>query len=408
MESKIGSKDQEKSLYLVQIRYLEEQLEGCQLKCDKLEAQNQELVSEYDALEKDKKNSTEHLKCLMMAKRKKVSELWEELQKQQRTAKQDEEALKLKHQQQMEKLQQLRDEMESKRRIQASKLEEQLKEAETLQKQLLIDKEEEEAAIHHRQAEEALKRERMLTSIEKFVEAVAEEQEEWRLLQRAKEQHSCRLKQLPCLQSQAERLTKERDALQDKEVELSRELDEVKKDTLKMNTLKPKLNKELQQIKKEYQQLVAEIRDGDVAQQHTADQTEGLRQRLNSVSEKFAQKSSKLDQLEAELQRERSRKTELEGIKQEADIILGFILTDLGKVIDTQWKLQRLLEILESSAISWKTGFGLNNSPQRRKPQTSRPVRKLGSLRTCSSVEPSDPTPQHADLESRASTSADR
>ncbi|KAM7391043.1 hypothetical protein PAMP_021760 [Pampus punctatissimus] len=100
MSDVISSDDKEKSLYLKQIGYLDEQLERCQLKCDELVKQNNSLVSQCSSLKTDKKDVTEYLKHSLAAKQKEVEEVLEQLKE----AEEDSEALKMQLQEQMDEL----------------------------------------------------------------------------------------------------------------------------------------------------------------------------------------------------------------------------------------------------------------------------------------------------------------
>ncbi|XP_038590772.1 autophagy-related protein 11-like, partial [Micropterus salmoides] len=161
MADVIGSDNKELSLYLIQIQYLDEQLERCQLKCDELQKQNKDLLSQYRVLEKDNKDTTEHLKRSLVAKEKKVDELTERLESQLQAVEQHRKALNLQHSQQIQQLQDQFNKLNSESEMQVAKFKElqgqkeqlmqrmqQLSDMESLKKQLVIQKEEHEAAIH--------------------------------------------------------------------------------------------------------------------------------------------------------------------------------------------------------------------------------------------------------------------
>ncbi|KAM7018116.1 uncharacterized protein LKV04_002076 [Tautogolabrus adspersus] len=141
---------------------------------------------------------------------------------------------------------------------------------------------------------------------------------------------------------------------------------------------------------------------------------------LGALSEENSQRAAELVQLEAELQTQSSRTRQLEGVKQEAAVILRHILKvktqsqDSEKSSYTRWKMERLMEILESSAPQGKRST-LHSSP---KPRTAdlKPARKLGGQKTSScenlSTPPPPPRPpprpRGADQDPETSTSADR
>ncbi|XP_008285273.1 uncharacterized protein C9orf117 homolog [Stegastes partitus] len=376
MASKIASEDKERSFYLVRSRYLEDQLERCQPQCDKLETENKDLVSEYDALEKDKRDAIKYLKCPVVVKEKKVSELSEELENQHQTAEWEREDLKLQYSKQMEELQRLRDELDSKRRMQdetadkgAVKLEEQQTDLKQSM-QWLSDVQSflsQEENFRKLRTETALMRERIQSNIECIEEAGAEEESESSVPQTVKDQHSGQLEQLPFLLREAEHRREKLDALQDREEEICSQLCALNKETLAMEIQECSSSKKLNELKALYLQLQREFKDGSVALQDALDKTQDVRQCLHS--REFQQQLSELDELKAKLQKDRSQRTELEGVKQEAVVLLGLILTDSEQVFATQWKVQRMLEILESSAPPpWETELSLSDSPQGPKP----------------------------------------
>lgn len=90
----------------------------CQLKCDELEKQNKDLVSQYNALEKDNKDIIDFLKRSLVAKEKKGEKLAERLESQQQAAEQDWQALNLQHSQQILKLQEQINKLSSESKMQ--------------------------------------------------------------------------------------------------------------------------------------------------------------------------------------------------------------------------------------------------------------------------------------------------
>ncbi|XP_044051134.1 cilia- and flagella-associated protein 157 [Siniperca chuatsi] len=369
----IGSGVKEKSLYLIQIQYLDERLERCQLECHNLEKQNKDLVSQYGALEKDKKDTTEHLKPFVVAKQKMVDELAEQLAEQQQAAEQEREALKLQHSQQIQELQEQVDRLNSESVMRAARFEEQqeqlmqwmqqLSDKEPLKKQLVSQKEEHEAAIHSLKKEAELGMKKMIEKRQKAVDDCVK-METSNILKKERAQHSERSRQLRFLRIEAVALQKEKDALQGRENDLFIELDDLKKDFNKITQESFTRKKEVEQLTKKCQQLEVELTDCSITHKHLMAKEETLRQELASVSKECCRKISETDQLAAELQRERSRKRQLEGVMQEAVIIIRNIQEDSEKGSETQWKMQRLLEVLESTAPQG-TGSALRDSTEK-------------------------------------------
>ncbi|XP_038558362.1 cilia- and flagella-associated protein 157-like [Micropterus salmoides] len=287
------------------------------------------------------------------------------------------------------------------------------------------------------------------------------------ILQKERAQHSEQSEQLSFLLSENVALQKDKDALQARESDIFAEMDNLKKDLNGITKESFTRKKEVEQLTKKCRQLDVKLKDSSINHQHMMAEEETLRQRLASVSEECRQKTAEVGPLRAELQRERSRRRQLDSVMQEAAIILRNILEDSEKRSETRWKMQRLLEVLESTAPpgadsalkdstdkssrgqkplacgpeparaetpntatdplylmaryrpgdlglvprpTWKhkSAFSRTGAPST---GTQLPLnRKLCSQKTSSSDEPSDQSdaaPQQADSEAGASTSAD-
>ncbi|KAG7217841.1 hypothetical protein INR49_020833 [Caranx melampygus] len=304
MADKLGCDEKEKSLYLVQIWYLEEQLERCLLRCDELEKEHQDLRSQYSALEKDKKSVTGKLKCTVAAKQKKAEELAEELEKQQHQTELEREALKLQHRQEVEEVEEQRIQMESDIKTQAVNMEEQKEQLAhvqhhlplimSLQEQLFGQRKEHEAEVQSQRTDIEAEKMRAAATLQKTADDSLRT-EMCNILREERAQHKERQEWLRFLLGNREPLEREKKILQDAEGEVSVRLEEV--------------GKQLHEVKKE-----------------------------RSVHRK----------LEAELRRERSRRLQLDGVRQEAAVVLRHILTDSARRRGAE--TQRLLEIVESTA----------------------------------------------------------
>ncbi|XP_007575778.1 growth arrest-specific protein 8-like [Poecilia formosa] len=123
MAENMSSEEQERSLFLVQIRYLEEELDRFKLANEELDKQNQELISNYNQLEKDKKDKTERLKRFVAAKEKRMDELSEELQTRLLLGKRGRETLKQEHSIMKEQLQEQINKVQAEIELQAVTLE---------------------------------------------------------------------------------------------------------------------------------------------------------------------------------------------------------------------------------------------------------------------------------------------
>ncbi|XP_071339952.1 cilia- and flagella-associated protein 157 isoform X2 [Trachinotus anak] len=371
---------------------------GCQLRCGELEKQKEHLASQYSALEKDKKDVTEHLKRAVAAKEKKVEEMLEQMESQKQAAEQDREALKLQHRKEMKELQEQAEKLNSDSMIQATKIEEhkeqlmqlmqQLSEKQSQEKQLVTQREKQEAAFNNLRMETMLEKEKMIEETQKEVDDCIKKTVS-SVLMVERVQHSRRLKQFQFLLSEMAPLQRERDILQDRERDLCVRRDDLKKDLKNLTKDSFVHKKELKQVRRRCQQLLEEQQDLSIT--HILAQMEPFREQMASLSEEYYQKTAEAVQLGTELQKERSRSRQLEGVKQEAAIILRHILTDLAKPSETQWKMHRLLEILESIAPQGAAPF-LGPKPAKR---------------LLIPVDPSAAAPQQIDSEAGASTSTD-
>ncbi|XP_033181256.1 cilia- and flagella-associated protein 157-like [Mastacembelus armatus] len=363
------SDDKEKSLYLAQIRHLDEQLERCQLKCDKLEKQNKALASQHSLLQQDKEDISEYLKHTSAVQEKKLKELAEQLQSQQEAAGQHMEALKLQHHQHKLRLQEQIYKLKTVNATQEMKLEELQQHQlamKSLEEQLVRQKELQEAVVHSLKTEALTEMSKMVRESRRVVEdslkvKVSE------VLQEKLPQHSEQQEMLDTLLTEKTELLEERENLQLEEStlffqveDLNKSLDNISKENLKQEEM-------LKQLMKTYQQQMGALKTSSITHRHMVDEQEALGRSLASAFEQHHQKTELLQQLEAELQEEQNRRRQLEGDMQEAAKTLRLILTDPDK--EPKKKLQRLLEILQSPAPS-KTDSTpeRTDSPEKRSP----------------------------------------
>ncbi|CAK6979097.1 golgin subfamily A member 6-like protein 2 [Scomber scombrus] len=340
-----SSEENEKALYLKQIRYLDEQLERCQLKSIELEKQCESLLSQYDKLEKDKKDIIASMKHSEAAKQKALEEALERLESEQRVAEQDRRTLKMEHSRLMQQLQDQIDELISRRMMQDLTFQ---VEKEQLMSDVEFLKEQHEAAMNHLKADAASERANIMVEMQKNAEIFLQETIV-EVLQKERDQHGRKMEQLEFLLSENTALWNEKDALRTRDKELYFEMDHVKThlDMVAQESLKCK--KELEQLKIKCQQRKVEQSDCRIVQElHQCTNMKTLRQRLTSVSKQCRQNTARAGQLGAELQEERSRTRQLEAITQGAVVVLRRVLTEAEKTPMTEWEMQKLLEILES------------------------------------------------------------
>ncbi|XP_034546967.1 cilia- and flagella-associated protein 157-like [Notolabrus celidotus] len=424
MDGNISSVDRERSLYLTHISYLEDELDRCQLRYDELEKQNDRLSSQQGALEKEKKDATEYLKCLATAEEERVAELKEQLQVQDQAAQRDREALELQHSQRRQELQELLQELETGFRMQEStekeqqetvQLKQRLSHMKSLQEQLILQREEHEAAVVNLRKDRETDKENISEELQVNAEAHVEK-ETSRILRRERAELSRWSRDLLILQEDFVILGGERDAARDSGSILRTEWEEVKKLNQEIPRRGSSQIKEVKQQKDTYLHLKEELKDCNTFINLLLKEMEDMRDRLLAMREQNRQITSELDQLEAELERRRRRKSQLEGVRQEAAVILGHILEiktqtqDPERRADTHWMMERLLEILESSAPQETDSAPLHSSsrPQAADPKPERDLsdEKTSSCGNLSTPQQADPAPD-PDPDPEASSSAD-
>ncbi|XP_033181253.1 cilia- and flagella-associated protein 157 [Mastacembelus armatus] len=320
------------------------------------------LTSQYNALEQETKDIARHLTCYIATQERKVNELLQQLKRQQQAAKEDRMALELQCSQEIEMLQEQVDKHNSKSRMQAAEIEalkeemmqvQELSDTQLLGKLMVSQKEEHEATIQSLKIEIESKKAKLAEYTLHTVDSCIMP-EVSSIHKKASAQHSKRLEEIQFLQGKSTALKKEINTLQDsiRDLSLQRKNLDI---ALYKSWEKSIIHKnEVKKLQKVCQQLMLDLTDCCILQQHTLAMTEFLRQHLVSVSDECCQKTNEAGQLEAELQKERSKRRKLENVKQEAAIIFRHILTDSLKVCE--WKIQRLLEIVESCAPREQSG----------------------------------------------------
>ncbi|XP_040011891.1 cilia- and flagella-associated protein 157-like [Xiphias gladius] len=398
---KNGSDDKEKVLYLTQIRYLNEQLERYQLKCEELVRQKKDENSQYSALEKEKKDIVEYLKRTLLEKEDEVEELSERLETQQQTANKDRDALLLHYSQLRQGLQDRIKELTEENRTLAARLasleefqrqkDKLMSDKESLEKQLEIQKEEHKADVHSLEMKALLEKKRVEKEMESNVAAMAAEvqhlvEQKVPETTRVALQENTELKaRFSRLSEQAGALMKENLALQERKSQLSVDVGILEQMLSELSRESCVRKKVVEQLTEKCQQLQAELKV--CRQEHQQLQTEhkgvlaemeALRQDRASLSEQHSKNRAKVSRLEAELQEERRRRSRMKSIMREAADTLRQALmeapteqqgseADFGAV---RWKqlMQRLLVVLDRPAVANSTAEKLDE------PQTSGPA----------------------------------
>ncbi|XP_004555771.1 uncharacterized protein cfap157 isoform X1 [Maylandia zebra] len=352
--------DKEMASYLKQIRYLEEQLDSCRPKREQMEKEYQELVSEFAVLQEDSKIQTGHLKRILTAKEKKVSELLEQLENEHQEAKRYRDNLMPQHSKEMQEMRERIEKLKSENKIEVKKLEQQKKDLisvnwrlsamESLWKQLEKQKEEHDIATKTVKVAEQVEMDRKVERLQSIVEPTVKLKTE-KILTKNRAEHEERLEQLHFLKSELVPLQEDVDAMQARQRDLCSEQDELEKDFIKIIQQKSILKKNVHELREQCQQLTTELKDCTLDKLRTLAKIKTLSQSLSLVHEECRQKSARITSLSDQIQKVRCKNLKLEGVKQEAAIILGHILSDAEKSSENQWKVQRLLEILESTAV---------------------------------------------------------
>ncbi|XP_044051952.1 cilia- and flagella-associated protein 157-like isoform X2 [Siniperca chuatsi] len=383
---KTASDDKEKALYPTQIRFLNEQLERYQLKCDQLERQKKDLNSQYSALEKEKKDIVEYLKRSLLEKEDEVDELKERLESQRQAADKERDALQLQHSRLRQELQDRIEKLTAENMTLAARLasleefqkqkEQLMSNMESLEKQLASQKEEHKAAVHSLEMKALLENKRLEKDMESHVAVMAAEVQHL-VDQKVPEttrlalQENTEVKALfSQLSEQARVLMGENSALRDRKSRLSVDVDILEQMLSEMSRKSCIRKKVVEQLTEKCQQLQVELKDcrqelKQLQTEHTGvlAEMEALRQDQASLSQQCGKKRAEVSRLEAELQEERRKRSRMKSIMQEAAITLRQALmeapTEQDSEVDSvlQWKLlmQKLLVVLDRPTLTNST-----------------------------------------------------
>ncbi|XP_071340021.1 cilia- and flagella-associated protein 157-like [Trachinotus anak] len=393
---KNGSDDKEKDLYLTQIRYLNDQLERYQLKCDELEKQKKDLNSQYSELEKEKRDIVEYLKRSLLEKEDEVEELSESLGSQRKAADKDRDALQLQHSQLRQELQDRIEELTKENETLVARLasldefqkqkEQLISNMESVEKQLATQREEHKADIHSLEMKALLEKRRLEKEMESHVAAMAAEVQQLVDLKvpettRLALQENTEVRaQLSQLSEQTHVLMKENSALQDRKSKLSVDVDILEHMISELSRTSCIRKKVVEQLTEKCQQLQAELKlcrqeHQKLHAEHKGilAELEALRQDRASLSAQASKHRAEASRLEAELQEERRKRSRMKSIMQDAAVSLREALMAQDSELDlsvVQWKqlMQRLLVVLDRPTLT-------NSSAERLdEPQTSDPA----------------------------------
>uniref|UniRef100_A0A3P8SLU7 Cilia- and flagella-associated protein 157 n=1 Tax=Amphiprion percula TaxID=161767 RepID=A0A3P8SLU7_AMPPE len=338
---KTSADDKEKDLYLTQIKYLTEQLERYQQKCDELERQKKDLISQSSTLEKEKKDIVEYLKRSLLEKEDEVDELSERLENQRRAADQDKDALQLQHNHMRKELQDRMDELTKENTTLVERLSsleefqrqkaELMSNMESLEKQLENQKEKHKDDIHSLEMKTLLEKRRLEQEMKDHVAVMAAEVQQL-VDQKVPETTRSVLREnvevknhLSLLSEQTRVLMEENAALRGRKSRLSVDVDileQMLSETSRTSCIRKKV---VEQLTEKCQQLQTEQKESrqqleQLQNKHTADlaEMETLRWDRASLSEQCSKTRAEVSRLEAELQEERRRRSRMKSIMEEA------------------------------------------------------------------------------------------
>ncbi|XP_033975134.1 cilia- and flagella-associated protein 157 [Trematomus bernacchii] len=276
-DSPAAAEGTENYLYLTQKRYLNEQLQRYQLKCEALERQKKDLDCQCGILEKEKKDVVEYLKRSLLEKEAEVDELTERLEGQQRAAQQHGDSQQLTLTELRRELRSRVTDASSENKSLASRLsalqefqeqrEQIMSNMESLEKQLANQKEEHKATIHSLEMKALLEKKRLEKEMESHVAVMAAEVQqlvEQKVPEAARSalQENAEVRSLISqLSEQNHDLMEENFALRERKGRLRVEvenLEEMLRETSRQSCVHKKV---VEQLTEKCQQLQAELKD---------------------------------------------------------------------------------------------------------------------------------------------------
>ncbi|XP_068166282.1 cilia- and flagella-associated protein 157-like isoform X2 [Antennarius striatus] len=370
--NKSASDDKEKNLYLTQIRYLNERLEGFQSKCDQLESQKKDLNTQCTTLESEKKDIVDYLKRSLLEKEDEVDELAERLESQRQASDRDREAIQLQHSCLRQELQDQIKELTTNHVALVTRFadleefqkqkDQMMSHMESLEKKLASHMEEHKDKIHSLEMKALMEKKSLEKEMESHSMALAAEVEHL-VEQKVPEKTRLALQentevkaQLSQLSEQARVLMLENSALRDRKSQLSVDVDileQLLSETSRQSCIRKKA---VEQLKEKCQHLETELKDCkleleqlQMERSEVLAEMEALRRDRDSLSEQSSKSRTKVSQLEEGLQEERMRMKRMKIIVREAASTLKHALTEWEEDSVLQWKelMQKLLLVLD-------------------------------------------------------------
>ncbi|XP_043968015.1 cilia- and flagella-associated protein 157 [Gambusia affinis] len=388
--TKAGFDEKEKRLYLIQIRYLNEELERFQIKCDELQKQNNILISQCV----DKKDITAYVKHSLSEKEGELAELRERLDGERHTSVQEKRSLQLEQGQLRQELQAQIDKLEEKNAALAGKLcdleefqrqkDVLMTNMENLEKELERQKEEHKDEIRNLEMKAQLEKRRLEEELEGEVAAMSAQVQhlvEQKLPEATRSvlQENSELQSLLGQLSVVSRsLQRENAALRERKKQLSIDTD-ILEETLRRAARASCLRqKDVQQLTGELQRLQQDDREKrqqleriQAEQAGVLADMEALRLDRAALSAEWSRRRSERNQLQVKLAEERKRRSRMKSILQEAANTLRQALKEAPaeqQEVDgaPQWRrlLQNLQEVLDRQTGSCSSAERLSGSPR--------------------------------------------
>ncbi|XP_034026696.1 cilia- and flagella-associated protein 157 [Thalassophryne amazonica] len=343
--NKPGYDDNEKDLYLTQIRHLEEQVERYQLKSDELQRQSKDLNCQFIRLEQEKKDISAYLKHSLLEKEARVEELMQSLDSLREAAEKDKDTLRLQHNHLRQELQDRIDELTSENKSLATKLaslaafveqkEQLVSSLASLEKQLVHQQEEHNAAIHSLEMKALMEKQRLKNELDSQMAAMDAQVQhlvDQKVLEKTREvlQESKEAKShFNLLSDQNQVLLKENKVLRQLKNRLSINMD-ILEQTISEITHKSCIRKKVaEELREKYEQLQSELKmckqeQRQLQRKHTDILTElaMLRQDRAAASEESNKMRAEASWLEGELQELQRSSRQMRGIMEETAIII--------------------------------------------------------------------------------------
>nr|XP_040025813.1 LOW QUALITY PROTEIN: cilia- and flagella-associated protein 157-like [Gasterosteus aculeatus aculeatus] len=344
----IDSDDKEKWIYSMQIKYLDQQLERLQLRCDELEQPNKDLASGCVAMTTDKATSPGTLK--IGEAQMELVELAELAERRSAASDRQTEALKLQHSRRETELRDRINEQNSDNTKLAAALPEQLTEqqcdAEAVKEKLVCQREELELTWFTLKRDAALAWQKKLQEWRPTKEEQMEEIQN--VVRKERAQHPELRQKVRVLVEEDGALLKEVIQLQQSPVESQAEDPQRQAEALRGRSLA--CRKELEEMRKTSHRLKVQLQDGGTTNERLQVEEDGLRHLVTSDTEEERQRTSEAEDLRADLRRGRSIWRSLEAVLQEAAVLLSHTLENSARTSSYREEMLSLREILQSAA----------------------------------------------------------